>query len=114
MLFQLNKVPPEVTLFGSQYFTYDLTSKGSGIDSSNDELNMYFRTTQPSGLLFFTGEGNSDYMNVALKNGGIIVTVNLGSGGYQGEIRPDRLSFDDNQWHHLRVTRETREIKFIK
>lgn len=56
ILYFVDKVPPEVTLFGSQYFTYDLTSKGSGIDSSNDELNMYFRTTQPNGLLFYTGE----------------------------------------------------------
>ncbi|XP_069116401.1 neurexin-1-like isoform X2 [Argopecten irradians] len=102
------RAPSEVTFFGSQYFMYEWPSK-SAPTSNTDEVSLYFRTRQPSGLLFYTGQG-SDFLIVSLKNGGVSVTVNLGSGTYESEIRPGVYRFDDNHWHHVLVKRKTREL----
>ncbi|XP_033734709.1 LOW QUALITY PROTEIN: neurexin-2-like [Pecten maximus] len=102
------RTPSEVTFFGSQYFMYEWPAKGAPT-SNTDEVSLYFRTRQPSGLLFYTGQG-SDFLIVSLKNGGVSVTVNLGSGTYESEIRPGVYRFDDNHWHHVLVKRKTREL----
>ncbi|XP_021341144.1 neurexin-1a-like isoform X3 [Mizuhopecten yessoensis] len=105
------RAPSEVTFFGSQYFMYEWPAKGAPT-SNTDEVSLYFRTRQPSGLLFYTGQG-SDFLIVSLKNGGVSVTVNLGSGTYDSEIRPHAYRFDDNHWHHVHVKRKTREIDIM-
>ncbi|XP_050406301.1 neurexin-3 isoform X2 [Patella vulgata] len=106
---ETEKIPSDATFLGAQYFSYDLSSRGDPIISNNDQLTLDFRTKQSNGLLFFTGDSN-DYLNVAMKDGGIILTINLGSGSYETEVRPGHVRFDDNRWHHLLIKREAREI----
>ena len=49
--------PPEATLRGTEYITYDLQQKSlEPILSINDEISLYFKTRKSSGLLFYTGE----------------------------------------------------------
>ena len=55
----------------------------------------------------------SDFLNIAVKNGGIIVTVNLGSGVFEKMVEAEGYRFDDNHWHHLVVKRQSREVKYI-
>ncbi|XP_067682448.1 neurexin 1-like isoform X3 [Haliotis asinina] len=106
---EIEKIPSDATFLGAQYFSYELVSRGDPIVSNSDELQLDFRTKQVNGILFFTGD-LKDYLNVAVRDGGIIVTINLGSGAYEAEVRPSHVRFDDGRWHHLVVRREAREI----
>ncbi|KAH3844655.1 hypothetical protein DPMN_086914 [Dreissena polymorpha] len=101
--------PLEVMFQGSQYLTYNLKKHGDPIFSSNDQLLMYFKTTQPDGLLFYTGE-NADHMTVFLKNGAVHVTMNLGSGSFNEVADMNGYKLDDGQWHLLQVSRKSREV----
>ena len=56
----------------------------------------------------FSGDSN-DFLSLALKDGGVTLTVNLGSGRLDTEIKPKR--FNDDQWHHVVVSRIAREVK---
>lgn len=52
------KQPPEATLRGHEYFFYDMAqSGGEPIVSSSDEVSLYFKTRQATGMLFYTGTG---------------------------------------------------------
>ncbi|XP_067682449.1 neurexin 1-like isoform X4 [Haliotis asinina] len=106
---EIEKIPSDATFLGAQYFSYELVSRGDPIVSNSDELQLDFRTKQVNGILFFTGD-LKDYLNVAVRDGGIIVTINLGSGAYEAEVRPSHVRFDDGRWHHLVVRREAREL----
>ena len=57
------------------------------------------------------GDGE-DFMNIALREGGVVVAINLGSGIFETDVKPHRgtVRFDDNQWHRLAITREAREV----
>ncbi|GAB1597700.1 neurexin-2-like isoform X5 [Argonauta hians] len=72
---------------------------------------MYFKTRHANGMLFYTGD-HKEYFNVALIGGSVDLTVNLGSGKYEDNIKPPNQRFDDNKWHLVEVTRESREITF--
>lgn len=51
------KQPAEATLRGHEYFFYDMAANGGEpIVSSSDEISLYFKTRQPTGMLFYTGE----------------------------------------------------------
>ena len=50
-------------------------------------------------------------MNIALKKGGVVLTVQLGTGKLDTEIKPDAVRFDDNSWHHVRVVRKSSEVR---
>lgn len=53
---QTAKQPPEATLRGHDYFFYDMAqSGGEPIVSSSDEVSLYFKTRQATGMLFYTG-----------------------------------------------------------
>ena len=50
------KQPSEATLRGHEYFFYDLAqSGGEPIVSNSDEISMFFKTRQATGILFYTG-----------------------------------------------------------
>ena len=49
-------------------------------------------------------------MNLALKDGGIALTVALGTGKLDTAIGPDDVRFDDNVWHHILVKRHSSEV----
>ena len=51
------KPPSEATLRGHEYFYYDLAQTGGEpIVSSSDEISLYFKTRQATGMLFYTGK----------------------------------------------------------
>ena len=51
-----------------------------------------------------------DYMNLALQDGGVALTVKLGIGKLDTQINTDAVRFDDNQWHHVLVSRESSKV----
>ena len=55
---------------------------------------------------------NGDYINIALREGGISISINLGAGLFETDIHPHHgtVRFDDNEWHKLAITREAREV----
>ncbi|KAH9495512.1 hypothetical protein Btru_013470 [Bulinus truncatus] len=138
------KVPSDATFLGTQYFSYNLSSKGDGVVSNQDQIMLDFRTKQASSLLFYTvsepieayfggcdyepieayfggcdyepieayfgGCNAKDYITAGLIDGGIFLTVNLGSGQFEASIRPADARFDDNRWHQLVIKREAKEV----
>lgn len=50
------KKPSEASFHGAEYISYNLSTKGGPIISSNELLTLYFKTQQPSGLLFYSGK----------------------------------------------------------
>ena len=60
-------------------------------------------------VYLLTGNG-LDYMNLALQDGGVALTVKLGIGKLDTQIKTDSVRFDDNQWHHVLVSRESSKV----
>jgi len=50
------KLAVEAMFQGTQYLTYDLTTRSDPIYSSTDKLSLYLKTTEPDGLIFYTGK----------------------------------------------------------
>lgn len=101
----------EATFFGSEYIFYDfMAQRTDHISSQSDRVEFYFRTEQHSGFLFYTGE-KSDYISIALRSGTIMAIVNLGGGETKVDVSPSDYRFDDNQWHHMLLTRSSRKVK---
>ena len=52
-----------------------------------------------------------DYLTVSIRGGGVALSVQLGSGELDTDIRPPGgVRFDDNAWHHVRVRRKAEEV----
>ena len=70
-------------------------------------------------FLIHLGDGE-DYLNLALKDGGISLSINLGSGTLDtgiGQISSDKkksVRFDDDQWHHVYIKRVAQEVSLQK
>lgn len=67
MYFFLEKPISEVSFFGNEWLGYDLMNittgslldnivDSSGIWSRREQLSLYFKTSQPNGLLFVAGD----------------------------------------------------------
>ncbi|XP_051160690.1 neurexin-1 [Leptopilina boulardi] len=106
-----NKAPSEASFRGTEYLTIDL-SKGDPVLSTQESISLQFKTRQPIGLLFYSGEGG-DYLTVSLKDGGAAVGMTLANGRLDLHIKPARVRFDDNQWHKIIVHRKVQEISSI-
>ncbi|XP_066263047.1 neurexin 1 isoform X2 [Euwallacea similis] len=107
------KVPSEAVFRGNEFLSYDLSQTGGEpIVSTQDSITLYFKTRQPNGLLFYTGEG-TDYLNVAIKEGCLSLTMGLANGKQEMQIKPNKVRFDDNQWHKVSVHRRIQEISAI-
>ncbi|XP_053613214.1 neurexin 1-like isoform X1 [Plodia interpunctella] len=105
-----DKAPSEATFRGAEFLSYDLTQTGGEpIVSTQDAISLYFKTRQPNGLLFYTGH-ESDYLNLAVRDGGVSLTMGLGNGKQEIHIKPVKTRFDDHQWHKLTVHRRVQEI----
>ncbi|XP_065332966.1 neurexin 1 isoform X3 [Cloeon dipterum] len=105
-----DKAPAEATFRGKEFLSYDLSKTGAEpIVSTQDSISLSFKTRQPNGLLFYTGDG-TDYLNLALRDGGVVLTMSLGNGKLEFQIKPHRVRFDDNQWHKVTVHRKVQEI----
>lgn len=61
-------------------------------------------------ITFLIGNG-LDYMNLALQDGGVALTVQLGIGKLDTQIKTDSVRFDDNEWHHVLVSRESSKVR---
>ncbi|KFB36467.1 AGAP004066-PA-like protein [Anopheles sinensis] len=108
-----DKAPSEATFRGTEFLSYDLgQTGGEPIVSAQDAITLYFRTRQPNGLLFYTGHG-TDYLNLALRDGGVSLTMGLSNGKQEMHIKPSRVRFDDHQWHKVTVHRRIQEISSI-
>ncbi|XP_076267809.1 neurexin 1-like isoform X2 [Rhynchophorus ferrugineus] len=108
-----DKAPSEAVFRGAEFLSYDLSQTGGEpIVSAQDTITLYFKTRQPNGLLFYTGEG-SDYLNVAIKDGCLSLTMGLANGKQEMQIKPNKVRFDDNQWHKVSVHRRIQEISAI-
>ena len=58
--FSTVKQPAEATLRGHEYFFYDMAANGGEpIVSSSDEISLYFKTRQATGMLFYTGNNSA-------------------------------------------------------
>ncbi|XP_041968966.1 neurexin-1 isoform X4 [Aricia agestis] len=105
-----DKAPSEATFRGAEFLSYDLTQTGGEpIVSTQDVISLYFKTRQPNGLLFYTGH-EADYLNLAVRDGGLSLTMGLGNGKQEMHIKPSKTRFDDHQWHKLTVRRKIQEI----
>ncbi|CAH2046084.1 unnamed protein product, partial [Iphiclides podalirius] len=105
-----DKAPSEATFRGAEFLSYDLTQTGGEpIVSTQDAISLYFKTRQPNGLLFYTGH-EADYLNLAVRDGGLSLTMGLGNGKQEMHIKPAKTRFDDHQWHKLTVRRRIQEI----
>ena len=49
-------------------------------------------------------------MSLALRDGGIVLTVKLGSATLEKMVKPTKVRFDDNQWHKVLVHRKVSEV----
>ncbi|CAH2244460.1 jg15939 [Pararge aegeria aegeria] len=107
-----DKAPSEATFRGAEFLSYDLTQTGGEpIVSTQDAISLYFKTRQPNGLLFYTGH-EADYLNLAVRDGGLSLTMGLGNGKQEMHIKPSKTRFDDHQWHKLTVRRRIQEVEF--
>lgn len=58
----------------------------------------------------FSGHG-TDYLNLALRDGGVSLTMGLANGKQEMHIKPARVRFDDHQWHKVTVHRRIQEVR---
>lgn len=62
--------------------------------------------------LSLSGHG-TDYLNLALRDGGVSLTMGLANGKQEMHIKPSKVRFDDHQWHKVTVHRRIQEISSI-
>ncbi len=51
-----------------------------------------------SSIKYLSGHG-TDYLNLAIRDGGVSLTMGLANGKQEMHIKPARVRFDDHQWH---------------
>lgn len=95
------------TFRGAEFFCYDLS--GRPVRSSGDEVTLAFRTRQRQGLLLHTGRA-ADFLNLSLRAGAVWLVINLGAGAFEALVEPVGGRFSDDHWHHVRVTRNLRQV----
>lgn len=65
-------------------------------------------------ILLFSSIGHgTDYLNLAIRDGGVSLTMGLSNGKQEMHIKPARVRFDDHQWHRVTVHRRIQEISSI-
>lgn len=47
---------------------------------------------------------------MALREGGVLVTLDMGGDPLKVTVRPNSVRFDDNQWHTVTVHRTVKEV----
>lgn len=55
----------------------------------------------------------TDYLNLALRDGGVSLTMGLANGKQEMHIKPAKIRFDDHQWHKVTIHRRIQEISSI-
>ena len=110
LLDDTGKTATSATFTGNTYISYSLAKKK--ISNNRDEVLFEFRTQSPTGLILSVGE-EYDYIYAAMNGGRIEIAINLGSGEYREYITARRgpNGFMDNEWHKVRITRETTSVR---
>lgn len=49
-------------------------------------------------------------MNLSIKNGGLSLVINLGSGAIEVQVAQLQGKFNDNEWHQVRIRRELNQV----
>merc|ERR1719278_818868 len=80
---------------------------GQPIITSQDKISLVFKTRKSSALLYYNGDG-PDYILIHLVEGGVSLTINQSSGKLDTAIQPQGQSFNDNTWHQVTLSRETK------
>ncbi|KAH7940421.1 hypothetical protein HPB49_000195 [Dermacentor silvarum] len=101
------KQPSEATFRGHEFLSLD--SSRAPVISGSDQVTLLFKTRQSSALLWHSGRGG-DFMQLSLRDGGLLLSVVLGAGALEKSVRPARVRFDDNQWHRVVVHRKVRHM----
>lgn len=65
-------------------------------------------------LLNYCAGHEADYLNLAVRDGGLSLTMGLGNGKQEMHIKPSKTRFDDHQWHKLTVRRRIQEVRRTK
>ncbi|KAL4134816.1 hypothetical protein QTP88_006525 [Uroleucon formosanum] len=105
---EIDKVMAEASFTGGEFLKYAFDGNTEG-----DSFVLHFKTKKPAGLLYHMGDGASNYLNVGIVTGGITVTMRVGTGSLDMFIKPNRIRFDDNQWHKISVTRKVQGISAV-
>lgn len=63
------------------------------------------------GLVAGVAGDGEDYLALTLRDGAVTLSINLGSGKLDVQIRPPRVRFDDNQWHRVNIHRKAQEVR---
>ena len=56
---------------------------------------------------------SQDYMSLFLKNGSVLLIVNLGGGPFTVTVENRRGYFNDNQWHTLSMNRTLTQVSIV-
>lgn len=67
------------------------------------KISLSFLTFSPHGLLFFVGK-DKDFMALELSDGGVKLSVDLGSG--VGQWITESSNYNDGKWHTVSIVRE--------
>nr|CAB3264446.1 neurexin-3-like [Phallusia mammillata] len=94
------------TFTGEEWFKYELSNRA--VSTFQDKISLFFRTTQPNGLLFHTGK-SADFVSLSLANGIVQVALNLGAGAYTIDVEKPNSVFNDDKWHRVQVNRSLSE-----
>ncbi|CAI2351123.1 unnamed protein product [Caenorhabditis sp. 36 PRJEB53466] len=74
------------------------------------KISLSFLTFSPHGLLFFVGK-DRDFMALELSDGGVKLSVDLGSG--VGQWTTESSNYNDGKWHTVAIVREEKHVKII-
>ncbi|XP_043475420.1 pikachurin isoform X1 [Leptopilina heterotoma] len=108
---QQDKSVPSFTGIES-YLHYNDADTMKRIISYRVDINMRFRTSSSNGLLLWSGrqsdpledeDPNNDFLSLALDQGFLTLSYNLGSG--EAEVRYNLTRLDDDLWHRIRAVR---------
>lgn len=83
------------------------------IDSFIRILHAHFIDFLYFGVYFCVSGHGTDYLNLAIRDGGVSLTMGLSNGKQEMHIKPARVRFDDHQWHKVTVHRRIQEISSI-
>ena len=100
----------QITLRGDQYITFDIPET---LKATRDVVTARFKTFQPSGLIMYVGEEpfqSGDFMQLALRDGAVYYSVNLGSGVGSVAIKPAGAVYNDGKWHEVVVVRDKQKV----
>lgn len=62
-------------------------------------------------IFLFTKGVDEDYLNIAIKNGGISVLMKISTAKLVMFVRPKKISFNDNRWHKINLYRRIQEVR---